>query len=107
MGEVERLDVSQSANERLYHEFDNLLAVRQEERERAMIMRQQLEEQECTFRPQMKSFNPQYLDVRPKYADSFEKPNYDEIKVKLETKECTFAPKVSYQIIAYWFLTLV
>ena len=94
MGEIERLDALQPTNERLYHEFDTLLAARQEERERAMLMRQQLEEQECTFRPMMKSFNPQYLDVRPKYADSFEKPNYDEIKAKLATKECTFAPKV-------------
>lgn len=94
MGEVERLEEATNTNERLYHEFDELLAVRQEERERSMLMREQLEQQECTFRPVMKSFNPQYLEVRPKYADSVDKPNYDELKVKLETRECTFAPKV-------------
>ena len=86
-------------NERLYHSFEAIQQERQHERETSFALRRQLELQECTFQPQSKGNNSsmtgsRYDDVQPKFHIEVERPDYEDLKLKFETRGCTFKPNV-------------
>lgn len=86
-------------NERLYHSFEAIQQERQHERETSLALRRQLELQECTFQPHSKGNNSsltgsRFDDVQPKFHIEVERPDYEELKVKFETRGCTFKPNV-------------
>lgn len=87
-------DGEEDTNERLYRNFQVIRAEREQERETALLLRQQREAQDCTFAPHRKNINTKYLEVKPKFAEALSKPDYEELKVKLETRGCTFTPKI-------------
>ena len=83
-----------SANERLFKTQDILQSQRARFVEDQLRMEKESEEQECTFKPQLKSNKKKFGFVQSKFDKPTLNRTYIDESLKSGASECTFTPKV-------------